>query len=68
MQVLSMPRRTCFGPSSSEQRGVVTGELVKCTRRAAQGFTHAGFDSGSLATAAHRELFEQTVRLPSRKP
>ena len=26
--------------------------------------THARFDSGSLATAVHRELFEQTVRLP----
>jgi hypothetical protein len=36
--------------------------------RAAQGFTHAGFDCRRIATPVHRELFEQTVRLPRREP
>jgi hypothetical protein len=67
MQVLSTPRQTCFVPSSSEQRGVVTRELVKCTRKAAQGFTHAGLDPGRLATTVHRKLFEQTIGLPRRE-
>jgi hypothetical protein len=29
---------------------------------------HARFDLGSFAATVHRELFEETVRLPRREP
>jgi hypothetical protein len=50
MPGLSTPGRTCFVPSSCEPRGIISRELGKGTRRAAQGVTHTQLDPGCLVT------------------
>jgi hypothetical protein len=47
-------------PANSE----ASRELVEGTRRSAQGFAYAEFDSSRRTTTVNCELFEQAVRLP----
>jgi hypothetical protein len=68
--IATTPRWRANAPLESatrDQRPTVSVVSPQRANANAVCFTHAGFDSGSLATTVHRELFEQTVRLPSRE-